>query len=421
MTRKTATEDLVPVAPESAIRRVRLTRVEKRSGEWIYSDEVELGEVAHAPRDLRVDKPEGGTQLKGQLVCREIIAAQGKTVTNHDSAVLCCFPYSMDWYSWSAFKRGTHKKADDVKQRLAADPMPAQVLEECRFDPFDTSGNRLTARFVEYARTEGLRVTTRDRQENSACDLHLSSPKQRFTEGQQYWLYGIVEGDFERIISEILGSGACVDLLEQGQMERILYRGENNIPRLRLRDRQYDLFSSLCAVILDSSVRKALAGLPPDELARLLWKGDEPRRLTVLVEYIFSKSVIALAKRLSGEVVFETDLSPKLVSPEPPPPREPLEELIEVTRAALQRLLSASGKEAPPVTVPILWKVSRTELKKPDPEQALLIAAALYRLGYSVPTDIVALMRAITGRNADAAEALVEILKPRAAQTAGQR
>lgn len=73
--RKRATDDLVPVAPESAVRRVRLTRVEERNDEWIYGDEVDLGEVAHAPRDLRIDQPDGGTQLKGQLVCREIIAS----------------------------------------------------------------------------------------------------------------------------------------------------------------------------------------------------------------------------------------------------------------------------------------------------------------------------------------------------------
>lgn len=55
---------------------MRLTRVEERNGEWIYGGEVELGEVAHAPRDLRIDQPEGGTQLKGQLLCREIIASK---------------------------------------------------------------------------------------------------------------------------------------------------------------------------------------------------------------------------------------------------------------------------------------------------------------------------------------------------------
>jgi hypothetical protein len=109
----------------------------------------------------------------------------------------------------------------------------------------------------------------------------------------------------------------------------------------------------------------------------MLWKGDEPQRLTVLVEYIFSKSIIALGKRLSGEVVFEGALSPKLQCPEQPPPREPLQKLIEISRATLGHLLRGNADEAPPVTVPILGKASRTELKKIYPERGLLIVAGL--------------------------------------------
>jgi len=423
-TRQTETDDVVPVAPASAIRHVSLTRIEERNGEWIYGDEVELSEVPHAPRELRVDKPEGGTRLEGQLVCREIIAGKGKPVDENDYAVLCFFPYYMDWYSWSAFKPGTHKKTDATKKDLADDPEPGHILEKCKFDPFETStGERLTARFVEYARTKGLRISNRDRRANGACDLHSSSPRERFSqdEEKQHWLYGIVNGDFDDTVSKILNSPACVDLLSRGTEEQILFSGEkNNVPRLMLSDREYYLFAGHCPVILDASVRKALAGLPPREYSAGFWKDDEPRRVTVLVEEIFSKALRALAKRLSSVPVKEVELRPGRRSPDEPPPRQNLEELIDRTQALLQHLLSGSVKEAPAVTLPMLWEVSRSSLKQPEPEQGLLIAIALYRLGFQVPDNIHPLTKAATDRHADAAAVSEEISKPRAAKAAGK-
>jgi hypothetical protein len=405
---KSETQGLIPVAPDAAMRKIRLTRIEKTTGQWVYGGEIELLEVPNAPRDLTIEHPGEETQLlTTHLVCREIVAVAGTPVSDSDNAVVCCFPYSLDWYSWSAFKRGTDKKADKVKLQISKSEDFGEALHEWPFDPFETSGKRLTARFIEYARTNGLAVTAKHRAANGANNLHRSNLRQKFSGTKQFWLYGIVEGDLEEVVADIRNSEACVQLLEAGKDGSILSSGKYGAPPVVL-FQNYDLFQEVCEVALDSSIRKALAGLPPDETSRVLWRNGGSKQVQCLLDYIFSKTIFALAQRL-GAVPVTVGSEKTVRYAKSSSNAQSFEELVTERCGSLRERLSEQDRD--PMASTIL-QTAKALLAKPDPEFGLVVVCALHRLGIIIPDDIAKLVKAARDRNADAADVYAEIIKP---------
>src|SRR5438270_12706067 len=80
-------------------------------------------------------------------------------------------------------------------------------------------------------------------------------------------------------------------------------------PDYELNEEAKRIFHRLAKPILQSSISKALAGMPPPARMPALWRRGVQRRLVMhLVKNIFQDSMVNLAKRLDSRPHFETEI-----------------------------------------------------------------------------------------------------------------
>lgn len=407
-----------PVAAASASREVEVTRIGWQGQDLVYGDEIRLMELPSWPRDLRISIDEVEA---GQLICRELRTKKGGPIGPGDTAVLCSFPYWTDWFSWSSFKpgfddvlrhEGQKPVVDKAKQDLASTPLPGEFLNDLAYDPFETRRGYLTARFVAYGRTRGLRDTLRGgkRTGPGPGDLFLSNPNRSPKEGTEYWLYGVV-ADFEDTVAQ-LREASDVQRLRDNPEIVLESRGRQ---RALVSWKRIDFFHKLAEVVLDVSLRKALAGFPQNEGRVMIEEGFRSRRVLDLVEYLFRRSMRALAKRWDAKEVVECGFNGDTTrSPGQPELPETAEDCIEQVKATVERLLSAQT-----VTVAELQSIARLDLKRKD-ENGLWVAIALHRLNYPTPPDLLSLIKSSEAWTAEAGSIHAEI-QSHAARSPQQR
>jgi len=404
-------DDAVPIGAEDALRSVHLTRIERKNGHLVYGSEVELTEAPNYPLSAQTSLIDDGSGPR-QLQCREIRAIAGSEISAGDTAVICAYPYAMDWFGWSGFKPSLHdalrrehqkRAAEEAKMRLATADSPGQVLNELEFDPFETRPNRLTARFVDYTRTRGARVSVRSWRKLPG-DLRPANPNRRpRARDKELWLYGVIS-DFDQAVEELKNSEQARELLYRADSESILDAPVEGAPGLSLPVAKA-IFQALAPQALEASIHKALAGRPPDDVSRQIggafcigWRVQE------LIDYLFRNAMRALAKRLGAIVVSRNPLVGRETGE--PPAASPLSPEADVDRFIV--MLEESLQQEP-VPVPQLWSVACSQLVKGAIEEGCLLVRALFRMGHEVPPEVMKALENLSEGSSNVSDVLAEL------------
>ncbi|MBZ5525631.1 MAG: hypothetical protein LAP21_25700 [Acidobacteriia bacterium] len=323
-------------------------------GQVEFREEVLLSIVRSRNFDLSLEPDDSGRppQLSNTI---EVKCPNSKCATNQ-TVVIALFPYGFEWFSASRFKpgryvgRGHNAKANEAARELirklqTADD-PQAVLEAAEFDPFESDDESLTARFLPaFERTPSGHVTLRNRVKGggsspiteaklskvnkapawvtvpaidavSAMFNHFVHPAHSLPpepilkllgipeKGRgsvlrvpPHWLWGLCE-NFDLCREQLRNSERAQEWLENP--ERSLSNAGPHVrrPAYALKDEAAEFFEFMAKPVLESSIIKALAGMPLK--MPVFWR-DGSRRLAIdLAEDIFHSSMLNLSRRLGS-------------------------------------------------------------------------------------------------------------------------
>lgn len=314
-----AADEARPVGLEKALSRIDATPIRLTSdGVVLMEPEIQLDVIRGLPLDMRTEDksshrpPQFANTI--EVRCHDSICSSNQTV------VVAAYPYSWDWFSWSRFKkaRDAGLRRDD-KAKLEAMKWihtaqeaddPASILEEAPFDLFTTNKKWVFARFLgPYERTAGNHITVRTRTpRRSKKRLDVGSPN-RFIRTNSAWLWGICT-DFEACRESLEQSAQ--ELLKESEIDSILSANNHE-----LQGEMGNYWHTFAPPVLEASIVKALAGIPPS--IPLIWKAGVDRLAIHLVAHIYKKYMLNLAMRLGARKVREVPIAEsrvRVVDPE---------------------------------------------------------------------------------------------------------